>query len=52
MTGTFKLEKIKESLIKGLFTKVGHSVGNPQGGCYYPPCPERQRKVTKKGKVT
>lgn len=49
-TSTFKLGKIKESLIKGPCTKGGgHSVGNHQ--LLLPPCPERQRKVTKKGTV-
>lgn len=45
MTGTFKLGKIKTSLIKGLLTKVGHGVGKQPGVAIITP----MSKGTKEG---
>lgn len=51
-TGTFKIAKIKDSLIKGLFTKVEAWCRESTGGSYYYTLmPKGQRKVTQKEKV-
>lgn len=44
MTGTFKLGKIKASLIKGLFTKVGHDVGKQPGVAIISPMPQETKE--------